>query len=54
MYKRQTLRRNDKKEEIKKVVDMDIDKWLESLPLNEKATASKLVDTCLLYTSRCV
>lgn len=42
-----TLRRNDKKEEIKKVVDMDIDKWLESLPLNEKATASKLVDTIL-------
>lgn len=41
------LRRNDKKEEIGKVVDMDIDKWLESLPLNEKVTANKLVDTIL-------
>lgn len=41
------LRRNDKKEEIRKVVDMDIDKWLESLPLNEKVTANKLIDTIL-------
>ena len=41
------LRKNDKKEELKKVVDMDIDKWLISLPKNERATASKLVNTIL-------
>lgn len=42
-----TLRKNDKKEELKKVVDMDIDKWLDSLPKNERVTASKLVNTIL-------
>ncbi|MCI9234086.1 MAG: hypothetical protein HFH08_05810 [Bacilli bacterium] len=41
------LRKNDKKEELKKVVDMDIDKWLESLPKSERITASKLVNTIL-------
>lgn len=41
------LRKEDKKEELQKVIDMDIDKWLGSLPLNERATASKLVDTIL-------
>lgn len=42
-----SLRKNDKKEELKKVVDMDIDKWLNSLPRNERTTASKLVNTIL-------
>ena len=42
-----SLRKNDKKEELKKVVDMDIDKWLESLPKSERVTASKLVNTIL-------
>lgn len=41
------LRKEDKKQELKNVVDMDVDKWLNSLPLNEKTTASKLVDTIL-------
>ncbi len=41
------LRKEEKKEEIKKVTNTDIDKWLDSLPLSEKNTASKLVDTII-------
>lgn len=41
------LRKNEKKEELKSVVDMDVDRWLESLPKSERTTASKLVDTIL-------
>lgn len=41
------LRKNDKKEKLKKVVDMDIDRWLEELPKSERVTASKLVNTII-------
>lgn len=40
-------RKEDKKDEIKKTSNIDVDKWLEGLPLNERLTANKLVDTIL-------
>lgn len=41
------LRKAEKKEELKRAIDKDIDKWIESLPKSEKVTANKLVDTIL-------
>ena len=41
------LRKNDKKEKLKKFVDMDIDRWLEELPKSERVTAGKLVNTII-------
>lgn len=40
-------RKEDKKDEIKKTSNIDVDKWLEGLPLSERLTANKLVDTIL-------
>lgn len=41
------LRKEEKKAELKRIVDKDIDKWLESLPRSERTTATKLVNTIL-------
>lgn len=41
------LRKEDKKQNLNGVVKTDIDKWLQSLPLSERKTATKLVDTIL-------
>ena len=41
------IKKSGKKEELKRAIDKDIDKWIESLPKSEKVTANKLVDTIL-------
>lgn len=40
-------RKEDKKDAIKESSEIDIDNWLNTLPLSERATANKLVDTIL-------